>query len=139
MPTFARAAARSREELFERMRSATLLVLNVVIPVSLFISVGADLWVRILFGAAFAPAAMAVRILATTFVLMYVGMIYAITLMMLERAWTLTVIAFGGLVVNVAINLSAHSLFDGGIRRRRRRRWHALSRCSEPRSPSTPR
>lgn len=105
MPTFARAAARSRDELFARTRSATELVLMIVIPVSLFISVGADLWVRILFGAAFAPAAMAVRILATTFVLMYVGIIYAITLMMLERAWTLTLIAFGGLVVNVAVNV----------------------------------
>ena len=105
MPTFARAAARSREELFERVRSATQLILALVIPVSLFISIGAEIWVRFLFGAAFAPAASAVRILATTFVLMYVGMIYGITLMMLERAWTLTVIAFGGVIVNLLLNV----------------------------------
>jgi O-antigen/teichoic acid export membrane protein len=119
MPTFARAAARSRDELFARMRSATQLVLSVAIPISLFISVGADVWVRLLFGAAFAPAAMAVRILATTFVLMYVGIIYAITLMMLERAWALMVIAFGGLAVNVGLNLllirpAIATLGDGG-------------------------
>jgi len=106
MPSFARAAARSREELFTRVRSATELVLGFVIPVSLFVSVGADVWVRVLFGAAFAPAAAAVRILATTFVLMYVGIIYGLTLTMLERAWTLTAILFGGLVVNVGLNLA---------------------------------
>ena len=105
MPTFARAAARSREELFERVRGSTRVVLTVAIPVGLFVSVGADVWVRVLFGVAYAPAASAVRILATTFVLMYVGIIYAVTLMMLERAWTLTTILFGGLVVNVVLNL----------------------------------
>jgi len=48
--------------------------------------VGADIWVKLLFGAAFAPRGHGGSAsLATTFALMYVGIIYAITLMMLER------------------------------------------------------
>ena len=105
MPAFARAAARSHEELYALVRSSTRIIMTVAIPASLFVSLGADIWVRFLFGAAFAPAAMGVRILATTFVLTYIGMVYAMTLMMLERAWTLTAVAFSGLVVNVALNL----------------------------------
>jgi O-antigen/teichoic acid export membrane protein len=116
MPTFARAAARSREELYDRVRWATGLILAVAIPASLLVSLGAELWVRFVFGAAFAPASLALRILATTFVLTYVNIIYAITLVMLDRAWTLTLISVGGLIVNVGLNtwLIPHGLALAG-------------------------
>ncbi len=104
MPTFARAAARSRGELFDRVRWATQLIIGVAIPASLFVSLGADLWVRVVFGHAFVHAALALRLLATTFVLTYVNIIYAITLLMLDRAWTLTLISIGGLVINATLN-----------------------------------
>lgn len=105
MPTFARAVARSPDEFFERIRGSTELILSIAIPASLMISLGADLGIRIVFGAAFAPAALALRILAPTFVITYVAMIYAITLLMLERAWSLTTISIAGLGVNVLLNL----------------------------------
>lgn len=119
MPMFARAAARSREELDEQLRRCLELILVIAIPASLIINLGAELWTRIIFGAAFAPAAPALRILATMFVLMYVSIIYAQALIMLERAWTLMVISAGGLVVNVALNLalirvSLHAFGPGG-------------------------
>ena len=106
MPTLARAAARSRDELFARLRRSTELILTVVVPVALFIDLGADLGVRILFGDAFAHAVPALRILAPTFVITYVAITFAVTLIMLDRAWTLTAISLAGLVVNVALNLS---------------------------------
>lgn len=105
-PMFARAAARSRAELDEQLRRSLELILVIAIPVSLVINLGAELWTRLIFGAAFAPAAPALRILATMFVLMYVSIIYAHALMMLERAWTLMLISVGGLVVNVGLNLA---------------------------------
>lgn len=116
MPTFARAAARSREELYDRVRWATGLILAVAIPASLLVNLGAELGVRFVFGAAFAPAALALRILATTFVLTYINIIYAITLIMLDRAWTLTIISVGGLIVNVTLNgwLIPHGLAMAG-------------------------
>lgn len=105
MPTFARAATRSSEDLYARIRWATANILGLAIPASLFLGVGADLWVRLLFGVAFAPATLALRILTMTFVLTYVNIIYAITLVMLERAWTLTLISVCGLGVNIGLNL----------------------------------
>lgn len=105
MPTFARAAARSHDELFARIRGSTNLILSVAIPASLLICLGADICVHVIYGAAFAPATLALRILSGTFVITYVAMVYAITLLMLERAWTLTGISIAGLVVNVTLNL----------------------------------
>ena len=105
MPTFARAAERSREELFERIRRSAELILTVAIPVSLIVILGAGVFVRFLFGEAFAPAALALRILAGTFVVTYIAIVYAISLLMLDRAWTLTAISGMGLLVNVALNL----------------------------------
>lgn len=106
MPMFARAASRSRAELDEQLRRSLELILVVAIPVSLVINLGAELWTRIIFGDAYAPAAPALRVLATMFVLMYVSIIYAQAIVMLERAWALVWISIGGLVVNVALNLS---------------------------------
>jgi O-antigen/teichoic acid export membrane protein len=105
MPTLARAAARSREELFARIRRSTELILGAAIPAALLLSLSADLGVRLLFGNAFAPAGLALRILAPTFVVTYVAIIYAILLLMLDRAWTLTAISMAGLVVNLLLNV----------------------------------
>jgi O-antigen/teichoic acid export membrane protein len=102
-PVFARGAVRSREELYAHLRQATEPILAVAIPVSLFISVGADLWLQLLFGHAYAPATLALRILAASSVVIYVAIVYALTLIMLERAWTLTLISIASLVVNVVL------------------------------------
>jgi O-antigen/teichoic acid export membrane protein len=104
-PVFARGVVRSRGELFAHVRQATEPILAVAIPVSLFLSVGADLWLRLLFGHAYASAVLALRILAGSSVLIYVAILYALTLIMLERAWTLTWISIAALVVNVGLNV----------------------------------
>jgi O-antigen/teichoic acid export membrane protein len=106
MPMFARAASRSRAELDEQLRRSLELILVVAIPVSLTINLGAEFWTKLIFGAAYAPAAAALRVLATMFVLMYVSIIYAQAIVMLERAWTLVRISLGGLLVNVTLNLA---------------------------------
>lgn len=105
MPAFARAAARSHDELFTRLRSSAGLILGLAIPAALMVFLGADLCVQLVFGAAFAPAALALRILSATFVVTYVALIYAISLLMIERPWTLTAISVVGLGVNVGLNL----------------------------------
>jgi O-antigen/teichoic acid export membrane protein len=106
MPTLARAAARSQEELFTRIHRSTELILAVAIPAALLVDLGSDLAVRLLFGDAFSPAGRGLRILAPTFVVTYVAIVFAITLVMLDRAWTLAVISFCGLAVNVLLNLA---------------------------------
>jgi O-antigen/teichoic acid export membrane protein len=104
-PMFARAASRSLAELDEQIRRSLELIMSVAIPAALLISLGADFWIQVIFGSAFAPAASALRVLALMFVLTYVAMIYANALVMLERPWILTSISIAGLVVNVTLNL----------------------------------
>lgn len=105
MPVFARGAVRSRQDLFAHVRQASGLILAVAIPVSLFVSVGADLWLQLFFGHAYAPAALALRILAASSVVIYVAIVFALTLIMLEHAWTVTLISVAGLVVNIVLNV----------------------------------
>ncbi|HEY8089349.1 MAG TPA: oligosaccharide flippase family protein [Polyangiaceae bacterium] len=104
-PVFARGANRSPEDLYARVQQATEPILAVAIPAALFVSVGADLWLRLLFGRAFEPATLSLRILAASSVVIYVAIVYAMTLIMLERAWTLTLVSVAGLLVNVLLNL----------------------------------
>jgi len=106
MPMLARAASRSRPEFFEQIRRSLELILTVAIPASMMINLGAEFWIRLVFGATFMPAALALRIQATMFVLTYVAIIYSIVLIMLDRPWALTKISIVGLGVNVALNLA---------------------------------
>jgi O-antigen/teichoic acid export membrane protein len=104
-PLFARGAARSRDDLYMHIRQATEPILAVAIPAALFVSVGADLWLRILFGHAFVPATRALQVLAASSFVIYVAIVYAMTLVMLNRAWTVALISVGALVVNLVLNL----------------------------------
>jgi len=104
-PVFARGAARSREDLYAHIRQSTEPILAVAIPAALFVSVGADLWLRLLFGQAFAAATLALRILAASSVIIYIAIVYAMTLIMIGRAWTLTLVSIASLAVNILLNL----------------------------------
>jgi O-antigen/teichoic acid export membrane protein len=104
-PMYARAASRSSEELFEQIRRTMELILIVAIPASLMLNLGAETWISVIFGARFLPAASALRVLATMFVLTYVAIVYAQALVMQERAWALAKISIAGLFVNVGLNL----------------------------------
>jgi O-antigen/teichoic acid export membrane protein len=117
-PMLARAAERSRAELYDHVCRSLELILTIAIPASLLMNLGADVWMRIL-GVQYAHAATALRVLSTVFVLTYVAILYASTLVMIGRAWTLTWITLAGLVVNGALNLlfvrySVPMLGEGG-------------------------
>ncbi len=100
MPLFARAAARSADEYTQVMRRSLELILIVAIPTSLAMALGADLWIFLGFGPKYAPAALALRILAPIFLLTYVAMVSSIALILNQRPWSVTLISIGGLIVN---------------------------------------
>jgi O-antigen/teichoic acid export membrane protein len=104
LPLLSRARARSEAEMFAILRRALTAVLLLVIPVALLLGVGADVWVRCLFGAAFLPATLGLRILAPMFVLTYVATIAWTCLILLRRAWTVAAVAVFGLAVNPVLN-----------------------------------
>jgi O-antigen/teichoic acid export membrane protein len=99
-PLLSRTAKRSIADFWTIVRRSIQAVQTVMIPLTLFVVLGADVWVRWLFGPAFAPAAMSLRALAPTFFFTYTAMLLALALVILDRAWTLTWISLGGLVVN---------------------------------------
>lgn len=104
MPLMARAHARSKEELFETARGGLGWLFTVTTPVTLAIALGAPLWLRIAFGRAYLPAADALRVFAPMFVLDYISMLLATTLIMLERPWIVTWISLAGVVVDPLLN-----------------------------------
>jgi O-antigen/teichoic acid export membrane protein len=99
LPLMSRAAARSEEELATVTRRAMELILAASIPITLLLWLGSDVLVSVVFGAAFAPATRSLRILAPMFVLTYVAIVSAMTLVRLERGWTVTAVSMFGLLI----------------------------------------
>ena len=105
LPLMARAKERSTAELDELICRATEAILATAVPMSLVISLGADLWIRIVYGAAFAPSILALQILAPMFIVTYVAIVSSVTLSITDRAWTLTRISLCGLAFNPLLNV----------------------------------
>jgi O-antigen/teichoic acid export membrane protein len=99
-----RAHARSEEELNRLLRRSIELVVSVVAPVSLLISLGADVIVVTAFGEGYRPAVLSLRVIAPMFVLTYVAMIGSSALVRLGRDWTVTAVALGGMLLNPSLN-----------------------------------
>lgn len=106
LPLLARAAARSAEELADLVRRSLELVLALATPVSLAIALGADVWVRVIFGQAFAPSAAALAIVAPTLLITYVNILCAYVLNVQGRAWAVTKVTLIGIAMDAAFNLT---------------------------------
>lgn len=104
MPLFSRALARSEAEYTQVLRRSLEMILIIALPTSLAIGVGADVWIALLFGEAFTPATLALRILAPIYTWIYVSMISNISLNLNDKAWTATAVSLGGMVVNPVLN-----------------------------------
>jgi O-antigen/teichoic acid export membrane protein len=104
LPMSSRAAQRSEEHLFALLRRALEGVLSVAIPCALMLALGAEWICSHMFGVKFAPAAGSLRILAPMFVLTYVAMLSATTLIRQERGWTVTYTSIFGLCLNITLN-----------------------------------
>ncbi len=103
-PLLARAAGRSQEQMFAIMSRAVRWILLLVLPVSLLLGLGADVWIHALFGDSFAPAARSLQIMAPMFVFIYVAMIVGTCLVLLGRSWMVTAVSFAALALNLALN-----------------------------------
>ncbi len=119
MPLLARAKERSEAEVFEICHRAIEGLLVSIIPVTLMISLGADLWVRIAFGAKFGEAAMSLRVLSLDFSFVYLAMLLSTLLIVLGRSWSVTLISLGAvpmraLMIVPLVRLCAGWLGPGG-------------------------
>ncbi len=105
MPLLARAKDKSPDEYAVLVRRSLELILIIAIPMSLALGVGAPTWLTMMFGSAYAPAGLSLRLLSPIYVFIYVSIISAIVLQLEDRAWTLATISLVGLVVNLVANL----------------------------------
>jgi O-antigen/teichoic acid export membrane protein len=104
MPLYSKAQHRSDEEFNQTLRRSLEFILALGFPVSLMLGVGAEFWMRVAFGPAYASGALALRILAPLFLITYVAMVSATCLINLRRAWTMTFISLVGLILNPILN-----------------------------------
>ena len=105
VPLFARSAAESQDELFRMVRRSLEFILALATPVAMLMLVGADTWVSIAFGKAFGPAAMSLRVLAVATFLMYVSIVAAYALAVLNYTWRMSLTFVGGMLINPTVNL----------------------------------
>lgn len=110
MPLFARTQARSKEEFHAIVRRTVELVLVIAAPVSLVLSLGADVWVKLLLGDQYAPAAWALSILSPSLLLTYIAVIIAVALNMNDQGWTVTLTSMMSMFVNPIAVLTFVSL-----------------------------
>ena len=103
-PLFARAAADSRDELFRLIRRSLEFIIAIATPLTLFMALGANIWVGILFGEAFRPAANILRVMAISTLLMYLSIVAASALAVLNYTWRMSVVFLGALLVSAASN-----------------------------------
>jgi O-antigen/teichoic acid export membrane protein len=103
MPLYARALHRSEDEMLRAVARSVELILVVAIPASLGIVLGADLWVRLVFGKAFAPAALSLQIMSPVFVLTYVATVSGLSLNLMGRGWTVTRVCILGVLLTPTV------------------------------------
>jgi O-antigen/teichoic acid export membrane protein len=100
MPLLTRARARSDDEFFAVLRRATEAVLVGAIPVTMMLSVGADVWIHVLYHKApYDPAIPTLRVLAPSFVLTYVAVLLSTALILFDRGWQVTLVSIGSLAL----------------------------------------
>jgi O-antigen/teichoic acid export membrane protein len=104
LPLFAKARARSDAEYTQVMRRSLELVLAIAFPTSLFVGLGAEQWVVLMYGDTYAPAATSLKWLSSIFVLTYVAILSANALILTGRAWAQAAISISGLAVNPLLN-----------------------------------
>lgn len=104
VPSAARAAARSPEELHAVVAGTLRAALLGAVPVSAVIWLAGDVLLTILFGPAYAPAAAALRVIAPTVALTYASTVCALALLQQGRAWLVAGISLAGVMLMVALN-----------------------------------
>jgi O-antigen/teichoic acid export membrane protein len=99
MPMLSRAHARSPEEMTLILRRTIEGVVVIIAPITTIISVGSAIFLRAAFGEKYLPATTGLSILSLMFLMTYLNIILATSLIINNRSWTVTVTSLGSIVV----------------------------------------
>jgi O-antigen/teichoic acid export membrane protein len=103
MPLVSRAQARSEEEGMAVFRRALEGIVVAIAPVTVLISAGSDILIRVAFGAKYAPAHVGLSILSLVFVMTYMNMLFSLHLIVQGMGWSVTTISVGSVFVTSAL------------------------------------
>ncbi len=113
IPMMSRAKARNEDDFYRILRRGFEAVIVVSLPLTLLLGLGAEYWIHIAIKDQFLPAAGSLRWLAPTFVFAYANVLLWLALMIMGRAWTITVVSIAGLVLLPLLIVMAVPLFAG--------------------------
>ncbi|MBX7097201.1 MAG: oligosaccharide flippase family protein [Myxococcaceae bacterium] len=105
MPLLTRARDNDPKEYDTLVKRSVELVMVFAIPISLALGVGAETLLSFMYGPAYAPAALALRLLSPIYLFIYVSIMSAMVLQIENRAWQLMRISLAGLVLNMVANV----------------------------------
>jgi O-antigen/teichoic acid export membrane protein len=119
MPLLSRAQARSKEEGMAIFRRCLEGMIVAIIPVTVLISAGSDVLVRVAFGAKYEPAQTGLSILSLVFFMTYMNMMFAMNLIVMGRGWSVTMISVSSVFVTatlmfVFVPIGRHLIGEGG-------------------------
>jgi O-antigen/teichoic acid export membrane protein len=119
MPLLSRAFARSEEEGITVLRRVVVGLLVVIVPVTVLLSAGSDVFIHLAFGDKYAPAHTGLSILSLVFVMTYVDTVLAMSLIVLRRGWRVTIISVGAVLITallmfVFVPLGRRMIGEGG-------------------------
>jgi O-antigen/teichoic acid export membrane protein len=105
MPLLSRAHARSEADGMGVFRRCLEGVLIVIIPITVMISAGSDILIRIAFGVKYAPASTGLSILSLVFMMTYANTMMAMNLIIMHKGWSVTAISVAAVFVTSALML----------------------------------
>jgi O-antigen/teichoic acid export membrane protein len=105
MPLLARAYARSEDEGMAVFRRCLDGLVVAVVPITVLISAGSDVFIHVAFGEKYAPARLGLSILSLVFGMTYTNMVCANALIVMRRGWSVTAISVGAVFVTAALML----------------------------------
>jgi O-antigen/teichoic acid export membrane protein len=107
MPLLARARERSEDEAYGILRRSIEVLMVGIVPVTMFLGVGAPEVVRLAFGARFLESAGALQVLAFDFAPMYIAIICSSMLLLTGRGWAVTSISLAAIPVRAVLLIPA--------------------------------
>jgi len=119
MPLLSRAQARSEEEGMAVFRRCLEGIVVAIVPLTVLLSAGSDVLVRVAFGVKYAPAHTGLSILSLVFIMTYMNMMLAMNLIILRRGWSVTVISISSVFITatlmfLCVPLGRHLIGEGG-------------------------
>jgi O-antigen/teichoic acid export membrane protein len=105
MPLLSRAFARSETEGMAIFRRCIDALVIAVVPISVMISAGSDVFIRVAFGETYAPARTGLSILSLVFIMTYMDMMFATALIIMGKGWFVTNVSIGSVFVTATLML----------------------------------